>query len=215
MTFVSPPRRAGRRALFAAIALALLPLLSLVRSPPGQAGEPGSPWLAGRLLVASDQMGDSRFAESVIVMIAHDAEGAMGLVVNQPVGEMPLAKLLQGLGLENGTAEGSIRVYSGGPVQPERGFVLHSDETAFDGSTFVEGGLALTTGTSVLRHLAAGTGPKQAVFLFGYAGWGPGQLEAEIAAGAWHDVANDRELVFDRPDADKWQAAIARRGIAL
>lgn len=170
---------------------------------------------AGYLLVATPDLDGSSFGRTVIVMLEHDAQGAMGLVVNRPIGRTHAADLLSTMGLEPGRLETELEVYSGGPVEPGRGFVLHSPDYEGEGTTIVNHSLAVTTRSEVIRELAAGRGPKQSMIIFGYAGWGPGQLEDEMEAGAWFTIPLDTALIFDKDPDDKWDEAMERRGIEL
>jgi putative transcriptional regulator len=152
---------------------------------------------------------------TVIYMVHHDAGGAMGLVVNRPLGDTPLAALLEGLGIEGNGVKGGVRLHYGGPVEPRRGLVLHTSDYASEGTRVVGGGIAITVGTAILRAIGAGTGPRRSLVALGYAGWAPGQLEGEIAAGAWVVVPADEGLVFDQDYEKKWDRAMARRTIQL
>ncbi len=169
----------------------------------------------GQLLVAAPSMPDSRFAKTVIYMVRHDEAGAMGLVVNRPMGEVSFASLLEGLGIEADDAEGTIRIHYGGPVEYGQGFVLHSPEYVGEGTLVVDNGLALTSKADVVRDIAAGEGPRQSLVAFGYAGWAPGQLDAEMARDDWIAVPADAALVFDDQYEDKWRRALALRGVDL
>jgi putative transcriptional regulator len=160
-------------------------------------------------------MVDPNFSETVIYMVEHSERGAMGLVINRPLGLAPLGRLLEKLDGQAVASDQEIRIYAGGPVEPGRGFVLHSSDGAPDGGGPDGADLAVTGNLRVLRALADGEGPAQAIFLFGYAGWGPGQLEAEIAQGAWDIIAPDAALVFDEPDDSRWKRALARHGVEL
>ena len=171
--------------------------------------------LAGQLLVATNELRDPRFVRTVVFMVRHDAGGAMGLVVNRPVGEVPLADLLNRLGIEGRGVGGEIRLHYGGPVEPNRGFVLHTADYAVAGTQVIQNGIALTLQPEILHAIGAGTGPRRSLFTLGYAGWAPGQLEAEIAAGAWITVPADAGLVFDERSDKKWERAMARRTIEL
>src|SRR5574341_1331823 len=182
------------------------------QAPPAR---PNAGSLAGQLLVATSELKDLRFVRTVIYMVHHDAGGAMGLVVNRPLGNAPLAALLEGLGLEGNGAQGGIRLHYGGPVEPRRGFVLHTTDYASGSTRVVKDGIALTVGTEIFRALGAGTGPRLSLVALGYAGWAPGQLEGEIAAGAWIVVPADEALVFDHDYEKKWNRAMARRTIQL
>lgn len=148
-------------------------------------------------------------------MVRHDATGAMGLVVNKPIGNVPLAELLEQLGIESDGVSRNIQVHYGGPVQRGRGFVLHSADYVGEGTQVVNGAVALTDQPEILRAIATGTGPRRSLFALGYAGWGPGQLEAEMETGHWAIVPADEGLVFDDDNDRKWQEALARRIINL
>lgn len=169
----------------------------------------------GKFLVATTELRDPRFVQSVVYMIHHDASGAMGLVINRPMGEMSLAELLKGAGLDSTGIKGSVGVHYGGPVQAGRGFVLHSTDYQGDGTRTVGQGIALTTDARILQAIGSGKGPRQYLVAVGYAGWGPGQLEREISSGAWEVVPADAGLLFDDDAATKWERAMARRMIIL
>lgn len=169
----------------------------------------------GQFLVATDELNDPRFVRTVVYMIHHDAGGAMGLVVNRPLGDASVADLLARLGLEGKGVSGDILVHYGGPVEPERGFVLHTAEYKIEGTQIVKDGIAITSQPEILRAIGAGNGPRRSLLALGYAGWAPGQLEAEIKAGAWVVVPADESLVFDKNYGKKWERAMARRTINL
>ncbi len=181
---------------------------------PARAGEDVKS-LAGQLLVASEKMGDPRFDQAVIYMVEHDGQGAMGLIVNVPMGEVPYTALFDRLGMESKDMDGGINVYYGGPVDPGRGFLLHSTDVLIDGSYKVSGEVALTSQPDMLNELAHGKGPAQNLFALGYAGWGPGQLESELARDAWFVVPADMSLVFSKNPSRSWLRAAARRGLDL
>lgn len=179
-------------------------------APPG-GGASQSNVLTGQLLVASPSMGDPRFRETVIVMVRHSRDGAMGLIVNRAAGEQPMAELLQAFGDDATKAEGSVPVYLGGPVQKELAFVLHSTDYRRTGTMDFTGEIAVTADRDVIHDIAAKTGPKKFLLVFGYAGWAPGQLEGEIAANAWYTAPIDPALVFDMPRDKVWERAVERR----
>ena len=195
--------------------LALLLVTLLPVAPSAQDETAKEEFLTGQLLVASPDMRDPNFAKTVVFMVEHGDYGAMGLVINRPLGEVPLQELLEGMGQKDTQADGEIRIYSGGPVEPKRAFVLHSDDVLLDSSQAVEGTMAITSEPEILKSIAEGRGPERAIFLLGYAGWAPGQLEAEIAAGAWESVPADQMIVFDEPDSQKWDEAIGRHSVDL
>jgi putative transcriptional regulator len=172
---------------------------------------PAQTSLAGQLLIASPSMGDPRFTQTVVLMARHDKTGAFGIVINRPVGERPLASLLEALGEKDAGVEGSVRIFAGGPVQRDLGFVVHSADYRASGTIAVDGRVAVTANRDVLRDIARKQGPKKSLIAFGYAGWGPGQLEGEMALRAWFTAEDDEGLVFDE-DRDKvWDAAMKRR----
>jgi putative transcriptional regulator len=170
--------------------------------------------LAGKCLIAMPGMGDPRFARSVIYLCAHSAEGAMGLIVNKPAPDMRLGELLDHLGIPRGAGVPDIRVHIGGPVEHARGFVLHSSDYASpQGTMKVDDGISMTATLDVLERIAAGTGPQQSMLALGYAGWGPGQLESEIAQNGWLTADVRPDLVFGRANEFKWTAALKSIGV--
>ncbi len=171
--------------------------------------------LAGKLLVASPNMSDPRFRRAVILMVQHNKDGALGIVINKPIDDVPMAKLLGALGLDTKGVEGQVRVFAGGPVQPEAGFVVHSEDYRRAGTIDIDGRVAVTSNPQVLEDIGHGKGPKKSLVALGYAGWGAGQLENELALGGWFTIPDDPSLVFD-VDRDKlWDAAMSRRIIRL
>jgi putative transcriptional regulator len=171
--------------------------------------------LAGQLLVASPDIGDPRFRHAVILMVQHDSKGALGIVINRPVEELPLAKLMQALGQDAKGIVGTVRIYAGGPVQPQKGFIVHGAEYHRAETIDIDGRLAVTGSPEVLRDIGHGNGPKQSLVAFGYAGWGPGQLESELAKDGWFTVKADSHLVFDVDREKLWDEAMKRRTISL
>lgn len=170
--------------------------------------------LAGKLMVAMPALGDERFARTVILICAHSAEGAMGLIINKPVPDFSFAELLGQLKITRRGQGRDIRVHFGGPVERGRGFVLHSaDYTGGSATTPVQGGYGMTATMDVLEALAQGGGPRQALLALGYAGWGPGQLEREIARNDWLLTDPAEELVFSDQDSGKWVGALRHMGI--
>jgi putative transcriptional regulator len=170
----------------------------------------------GQLLVATQSLGDPRFAQTVVYMLRHDATGALGLVVNRPVATVPLARILEALGRDHDEGVGGdLRVHYGGPVESGRGFVLHTGEWMTGESRVVQDGIAVTSDPKVFDALAHGTGPRRVLFAAGYAGWAPGQLEAEIDGGFWIVVSADEALIFDDDAASKWERATQRRRLTL
>lgn len=176
--------------------------------------QPGTS-LAGQLLVAEPEMGDPRFAKAVILMVQHDKNSALGIVVNRLVEEVSVIKLLNALGVDSKGTDGQVRLFAGGPVQPDAGFIVHSAEYHRAGTIDIDGRVAMTADPQVLRDIGLHRGPRQSLVAFGYAGWGPGQLEGELMLGAWFTMPENPKLVFDS-DRDKlWDEAMKRRTIPL
>ncbi len=168
--------------------------------------------MSGQLLVAMPSMQDNRFARTVIYMCAHNAEGAMGLVINRLAGAVTLPDLLQQLGIDTPKSGTDTRIHFGGPVETGRGFVLHSGEYRHESTLEIDDQVALTATVDILQDIAKGCGPRRSLLALGYAGWGPGQLDTEIHANGWLHVAPDEELVFDADLDSKWDRAIAKLG---
>ena len=180
-----------------------------------------SKYLDGRLLVAMPGMSDPRFARAVIYMCAHSEDGAMGLVLNHRSATMNFPDLLVQLGIigEDETirlprAADSVPVLMGGPVETGRGFVLHSDDYHAEQATLeIDSGVSLTATLDILRAIAQGQGPARALLALGYAGWSPGQLEAELQANGWLVCPADAALVFDAPLESKYDRALRSIGV--
>ena len=169
--------------------------------------------LTGKLLIAMPGMGDPRFEHSVIYVCAHSGEGAMGLIVNKPQPEIRFSDLLEQLEIDRSPEARSIRVHFGGPVEHARGFVLHSlDYRSEAGTLNVDDRIGMTATLDVLEHLARGDGPQSSMLALGYAGWGPGQLEDEIAQNGWLVCDARDDIVFGRANEHKWTAAIRALG---
>jgi putative transcriptional regulator len=171
--------------------------------------------LKGQLLVASEQLNDPNFRQTVVYLVQHGSDGAMGLVVNRVLAEGPLDRLLESLGHDRSGTGAEIRLFYGGPVQQSTALLLHSDDYRTEGTLLLDDHLALTAAEPALDDLAAGKGPSQSLLAVGHAGWGSGQLEQEIASGAWHVIMADPALLFDDDVAHKWQHAFERRGFEL
>ena len=170
--------------------------------------------LSGKILIAMPDMGDPRFTRSVILICAHSDEGAMGLMINQTNGDIKLSDLADQLDLTLSPDFRDSRVHAGGPVETERGFVLHSQDYASPISTLpVTADMALTGTLDILEDIAQAKGPAQTRIVLGYCGWGPGQLEGEIAQNAWLIGDAPYDLIFATPDAEKWQAALANENL--
>lgn len=174
--------------------------------------------LEGKLLIAMPAMGDTRFELSVILMCVHSEKGGMGLIINKPSTDIRMSDVLDQL--EIGSSEsvsGAARdmtVHYGGPVETGRGFVLHSDDYKSSLQTLeVPGGFGMTATMDILEEIAEGQGPEQALMMLGYAGWGPGQLEQEIAQNGWLTADSSPQVVFQVPARHKWSAALESLGV--
>lgn len=167
------------------------------------------------LLIALPSLQDANFERSVTLICQHDGDGAMGVIVNRP-SEYTIGEILRQMGVECGDdALGQRPVLSGGPVHPERGFVLHDGDRDWDSSLEVGDGLYLTTSRDVLEAMARGEGPPQSLVALGCAGWGAGQLEQELVDDSWLLVPSRRDVLFDLPLAQRWQAAAGSIGVDL
>ena len=171
--------------------------------------------LTGQLLVATPEMRDPRFVETVIYIVKHSGEGAFGLVINRPLAKGPVEDLLKGFGIDSSGAKGEIIIHYGGPVSPRAGFVLHSDDVLLEESAKVANGIAMTSDPKLIEAMAQGKGPRQSLFVLGYAGWAPGQLEGELLAGSWFVVSGDKALIFGQDADRKWRQAMDKRKIPL
>jgi len=204
----------SRRPWLTSALLSLLTLATLSPASPAAGGK----MLAGQVLVASEDIGDPRFDHTVIYIVKHERTGALGLIVNRPRQEVPLGPLLRRLGFDDTGVTGSLRLHYGGPVEPGSAFLLHTAEYKTQGTEPVSPEASVTPLSgrpTVLSEIGHGGGPRRYLFVFGYAGWGPGQLEAEIDNGAWITVQADEALLFDTDYASKWDRAMARRRITL
>ncbi|MEO1720329.1 MAG: YqgE/AlgH family protein [Pseudomonadota bacterium] len=179
--------------------------------------------LAGKLLIAMPGMVDDNFAETTVLVCAHSPEGAMGLVTNRPAADMSFARLVEHLELlDNGDpvvqleggAPDDCPIHVGGPVEPSRGFVLHSPDYFTEGASVrIIGDICLTATVDILRTMAQGDGPKDALLALGFAAWEPGQLEREIQANGWLHTAATEDLVFKHQPEARYSAAMGALGI--
>ena len=169
----------------------------------------------GQLLVATQQMPDPTFGQTVIYMVEHNDKGALGLVLNRPLGTASVASLYDRMGLDSEGVSGEVKVHSGGPVEPGTVFILHEDSYRSDETAPLAEGLAITTHPNILAKIADGSGPSAYLFALGYAGWAPGQLEQEIGNQDWVAVELNHEILFDPDDQSKWDRAIALYAIEL
>jgi putative transcriptional regulator len=183
----------------------------------------GRGYLDGQMLIAMPAMLDERFSRSLIYICAHSSEGAMGIVVNHPAPNINFSDLLVKLDvipaadvIQLPSRAGVVKVMRGGPVETERGFVLHSADFYIENSTLpIDDGICLTATIDILKAIARGDGPANAILALGYAGWAPGQLENEIQGNGWLHCSADPELIFG-PDIDgKYGRALEKIGIDL
>jgi putative transcriptional regulator len=171
-------------------------------------------YLTGQLLVAMPQMDDPRFDRTVIYICVHNADGAMGLVVNRLVNGMQFDDLLQQLNIPI-SGRGDLKIHFGGPVEGSRGFVLHTLDYQQDMTLETSTGIGMTATVDILKAIAEGEGPKKAMLTLGYASWGPGQLDAEMQQNSWIIVNSDESLVFDTAIDRKWERAMAKLGVSI
>lgn len=173
-------------------------------------------FLNGRLLIAMPGIADPRFERAVILICVHAPEQAMGIRLNQPHEDMELAVILEKLGVEGEPRSPHQAVLRGGPVERDRGYVIHSNDFETPGSTLsVSDSLSLTATREILQTLTVGHDrPARAVLALGYAGWGPGQLEVELRENVWLTGPADMDLVFDEDHDSKWERALARMGVS-
>ncbi len=170
--------------------------------------------LTGKLLIAMPGIGDPRFDNSVVFLCSHGDEGAMGLIINKLAPGVALQTLMDQLEIDIEPAIASAPVYFGGPVETQRGFVLHSDEyISTVNSLPVKPGFSMTATLDVLEDIAEGRGPERYLVMLGYAGWGPGQLEDEIAQNGWLTTDAEPEMIFTDTADTKWEAALASLGV--
>jgi putative transcriptional regulator len=172
-------------------------------------------YLTHQFLIAMPALTDPNFFQTVIYMSEHNANGALGLVINRPL-NLSLGQLLEHLQIATDRFElAALPVYSGGPVQPEQGFVLHSPVGHWDATLRVTEQIGITTSRDILQAAARGAGPEHFLVALGYAGWGPGQLEQEMAENAWLSGPADFDILFHKPSDQRWLAAAALLGIDL
>ena len=189
------------------------------KSPKGSARG----YLDGQMLIAMPTMRDERFVRSLIYVCAHSSEGAMGIVVNQPAENIKFPDLLVQLDvipakevIQLPPTAGTVKVLKGGPVETGRGFVLHSEDFFIENSTLpIDNGICLTATLDILKAIAKGDGPQNAILALGYAGWAPGQLESEIQENGWLHCAADSELIFGNDIDRKYTTALKKIGIEI
>jgi len=171
--------------------------------------------LTNHFLMAMPNLVDPNFAHSVTYICQHDQQGAMGIVLTQPL-DLTIATILAQMDIELKDSNiGKQPVYLGGPVQNDRGFILHQPTGNWDSKLDVTSEVGLTTSRDILEAIALGAGPQRMLFALGYAGWGPGQLEAELTANVWLSGPASTEIMFSVPSHERWAAAAALVGVDL
>lgn len=171
--------------------------------------------LSNHFLIAMPSLQDANFYRTVAYICEHDDEGAMGIIINRPL-DLELADILEQMDISPNTPEAIHQpIFSGGPVQTERGFVLHPTEQPWDATNEITPDISITTSKDILHAIAAGKGPKQSLVALGYAGWGAGQLEKELAENTWLSGPADSQIIFSSPPEQRWQAAAQLLGVDL
>jgi putative transcriptional regulator len=167
--------------------------------------------LVGQLLIASPTIQDPRFDHAVILVVRHNQDGAMGIVINMPMEERSLANILELLGEQDTKVAGKVQLFAGGPVQPELGFVIHSSDYRGPGTIDVNERVLMTSNSRILRDIGNNKGPQKVLIAFGYAGWAAHQLEDELRRRVWFTTPADANLIFDENREKLWESAYARR----
>ncbi len=174
-----------------------------------------SPYLTNQFLIAMPRMADQNFSQTVTYICEHNDQGAMGIVVNRPM-DLHLNDILEQLDIADGASIlGEELIYVGGPVQPERGFVLHTGEKSWDSTLHITPQISVTTSRDILESIASGQGPDNRLIALGYAGWASGQLEEEMSANAWLSGPADTQILFHLPPEQRWKAAALLLGVDL
>ena len=169
-------------------------------------------FLKNQFLVAMPSMEDEHFNHTVSLLCEHNDKGAVGLVINRPT-DLVLTAMLEQMGLTHDKIGADQPIYWGGPVQPERGFVVHREPGGWESCLQVQDDLYITTSRDILTAIGAGEGPKEYLVTLGYAGWGAGQLEDEIMLNSWLNTPVDSAVLFNLPPRDRWQAATRLLGV--
>ena len=210
------------RATLFSLAALFVPAAMFGATPPESIVPPAPPSLAGQLLVATPEMPDPRYRRTVVVVVRHSSDGGFGIVINRPAGDVPLAKFLELIGEkpemigEKKGKEGkedetiSVPLFTGGPVQPEMFFVLHSSEYHRPETTDLTADVATTASRQIFRDIAAGVGPKKYLIAFGSVAWAPGQLEGQLSTKGWNTAPLDSKLTFDADRSRLWELVFER-----
>jgi putative transcriptional regulator len=175
----------------------------------------GTTFLKNQFLIAMPNLGDPNFSRTVTYICQHNEEGALGIIINRPA-ELKLGVVFQQMDIIPEDQEANnITVFAGGPVQLERGFVIHSPQGKWDSTLQVSDQVSLTTSRDILEAIAIGEGPEKSLIALGYAGWGEGQMETEISANAWLNTPSDDAILFDLPISQRWNAAADQIGVDI
>ena len=169
--------------------------------------------LTGHFLISMPSLEDDRFEKTVIYMCAHSKDGAMGIIINKKIDYDLYPDLLEQLGIDKPLEDKKLYIRYGGPVESGRGFVLHSDEVIQKETLTIDKGVALTSTSEFFEDLSKGNGPKNSILALGYAGWGPGQIERELASNSWMTLKTDSDFIFDEKVNNKWNDAFNLLGI--
>jgi putative transcriptional regulator len=197
--------------LILALTAIVVPATFLNVALPCRAQTPVHVSLAGQLLIASPKIRDPHFDHAVILIVRHDQGGALGIVINMPVEERPLASILEMLGTKDTDVAGKVNIFAGGPVQPEIGFVIHSADYRGPETIGVNERVLMTSSRQILRDIGNNKGPKKSLIAFGYAGWAAGQLEDELRRRVWFTAAGEPKLIFDEDRKKVWESAYSHR----
>ncbi len=173
-------------------------------------------YLANQLLIAMPALDDPIFAHTVSYLYQHTAEGALAIIINRPTG-MVLANIFDQMGIESASPQiQQIPVFAGGPVQKERGFIIHDkDSSTWDATLSISDTTAMTSSRDILEAIAAGEGPKHFLIALGYAGWGAGQLEKEILSNSWLNTPYQQDILYDTPAKHRWITAANQLGVDI
>lgn len=175
----------------------------------------GTTYLNNQFLIAMPNLGDPNFFRTVTLICQHNGDGALGIVINRPA-EMKLGEIFKQMEITPKSADkNDITIFAGGPVQFERGFVLHSPTANWDSTLLISDTISLTTSKDILEAIANDEGPKRSLIALGYAGWGEGQMESEIVANTWLNTPCNHKILFDMPASQRWNAAADQIGIDI
>ncbi len=166
-----------------------------------------SSYLEGELLIATPQIQYSCFEKSVIYVCSHSNDGAMGLIINRGIKDVNFPEFLKQFDITSTIPDIKMPMHFGGPVEPARGFILHTKDYKQSATVEMQGDISLTSSVEILRDIAEGKGPKRSLLILGYAGWGPGQLEEEIARNSWITAPTSSDVIFGLDNSIKWQKA--------